>query len=96
MTTQTPLEADWMPIETAPKDGTEFQAEIPGHGADNVIAWTDGLVDSDDNACGGWQFTRDQEPPDCWTNGICWASNEDDQPSVLPSRWKPLPTPVQP
>ena len=38
----------WQPMETAPKDGTEIQAEIPGNGADNVIAWMEGLVDSDD------------------------------------------------
>jgi hypothetical protein len=82
----------WQPIETAPKDGSEFQARIPGHGEDNVIAWDDGLLDSHGCDCGGWMFTRDQEPPDCWTDGICWTVNEDGSASARPTHWKPLPT----
>ena len=77
------LAAMWQPIETAPRDGTEFQARIPGHGQDNVIAWDDNFE------C--WAFTRDQEPPDCWTDGYCWESNEDLQSSVKPTHWMPLP-----
>jgi hypothetical protein len=81
----------WQPIETAPKDGTEIQAKIPGHGADNVIAWDDGLVDCDGADCGGWTFTREQEPPDDWTDGICWSVNGDGEPSTQPTHWKHLP-----
>lgn len=83
---------DFQSIKTAPTDGTPIQAEIPGHGADNVIAWIGDLIDSNGNDCGGWAFVSDQEPPDCWTDGTCWAANEDGNPSVLPTRWKPLPT----
>lgn len=83
--------SEWQDIATAPKDGTEFQARIPGHGEDNVIAWEDGLLDSDGRDCGGWTFTRDQEPPDSWTDGICWVINEDGGPSVKPTHWKHLP-----
>ncbi|TFZ81397.1 hypothetical protein [Candidatus Macondimonas diazotrophica] len=79
----------WQSIETAPKDGTVIQAEIPGHGSDNLIWWLEGLVDSDCNDCGGWAFVEDQEPPGCWTDGICWASNEDGVASVQPVRWRP-------
>jgi hypothetical protein len=81
----------WMPIETAPKDGTEFQARIPSHGEDNVIAWVGGLLNSNNEDCGTWAFTRDQEPPDCWTDGYCWEVNEDGKASVQPTHWKPLP-----
>jgi hypothetical protein len=80
----------WQPIETAPRDGTPFQAKIPGNGSDNIIAWTAGLIDSDENDCGGWAFVEDQEPPDDWTDGICWAVNEDGKPSTKPTHWKPL------
>lgn len=83
--------SEWEDISSAPRDGSEFQAEIPGNGSDNVIAWIDGLLDSDGNDCGSWAFTRDQEPPDCWTDGYCWDVNEDGVPSVKPTRWKPLP-----
>lgn len=81
---------DWQPIETAPKDGASFQARIPGHGEDNIIAWQNGLIGSDGEDCGGWYFADDQEPPECWTGGICWAVNEDGQPSVQPTHWRPL------
>ena len=82
----------WQSMENAPMDGTEIQAEIPGNGADNVIAFQPGFVDSEENSCGCWVFTRDQEPPSCWTDGACWEVNEDGKPSVKPTRWKPLPT----
>lgn len=83
---------EWQPISTAPKDGTDIQARIPGHGEDNVIAWqNEAFLDSLGCPCGGWAFTTDQEPPACWTDGICWAFNEDGVPSVQPTHWKALP-----
>jgi hypothetical protein len=86
---------DWQPISTAPRDGSEIQARIPGNGSDNVIAWIGGLLNSENKDCGSWAFTReDQEPPDCWTEGICWEVNEDGGPSIQPTQWKPLPEPT--
>lgn len=61
---------DWQPIETAPRDGTEIQAEIPGNGCDNIIAWQGGFLDSDEKDCAAWVFVEDQEPPSCWTDGV--------------------------
>jgi hypothetical protein len=86
----------WQPIETAPRDGTAFQAKIPGHGSDNVIGWFDDLMNSDGRPCGGWAFMSEQEPPDSWTDGICWAVNEDGEKSVEPTHWMPLSTPPNP
>ena len=83
----------WRPIESAPKDGTAFQARIPGHGSDNIIAWSDGLTDSNGNSCGGWSFASEQEPPDSWTDGVCWEVNEDGVASIKPTAWKYLPSP---
>ena len=72
----------WQPIETAPRDGTFIQAKIPGHGSDNIICWCFNL---------GWAFVYDdQEPPECWTDAVCWAVNEDLRPSVKPTEWKPV------
>lgn len=82
---------EWRLISTAPRNGTEIQAKIPGHGSDNVIVWTWGMVDESGRDCGGWAFARAQEPPDCWTDGYCWAFNEDGKPSVKPTHWKPIP-----
>ena len=80
--------AEWQPIETAPKDGTIIQVRIPGHGDDNIVAWIDGLFDRNGKDCGGWAFIEDQEPPDDWTDGICWEVNEDLMPSTPPTHWK--------
>lgn len=84
------LDDSWRPMDTAPKDGTAFQAIIPGHGSDNVIVWTDGLLNAEEQDCGSWCFVEDQEPPDCWTDGVCWTENEYGEPSVPPTAWKPL------
>lgn len=81
----------WQDISTAPKDGTPIQVKIPGNGSDNIVAWTGGLLDSDENYCGGWTFVEDQEPPDDWTDGICWAVNEDGVRSTWPTHWRPAP-----
>lgn len=83
--------AEWLPMETAPRDGTPIQADIPGNGKDNIIRWEFGLLDSKGEGCGGWCFVEDQDYPDCWTDGICWEENEDGNKSVYPVAWKPIP-----
>lgn len=81
---------DWQGIDTAPRNGTYVQAEIPGYGANNIIYWMSGPVGGKDGWRGGWAFAYDrQEPPECWTDGVCWDVNEDGAPSVKPTRWKP-------
>lgn len=86
----------WYQMDSAPKDGTPFQALIPGHGADNIITWTDGLLDSNGEDCGAWVFASEQEPPDDWTDGYCWEVNEDGVPSTKPVLWRPLPATLEP
>lgn len=81
---------DWRPIKTAPKDGRWILAKIPGHGSNNAIAWMEGLSGSGGEPAGGWCFMSEQEPPDCWTDGVCWEVNEDGKPSVQPTEWKRL------
>lgn len=85
--------SEWQPIETAPRDGMPIQAKIPGHGSDNVIAWLGGLVNESGEECGGWYWMEDTEPPESWTDGVCWASNADGEPSVEPTHWKFLEPP---
>ena len=81
----------WQSMHLAPRDGTPIQAQIPGHGKDNIIAWRSGFLDSNENECACWVFVEDQEPPPSWTDGVCWEVNEDGERSVMPTRWKPLP-----
>ena len=80
----------WRSMENAPRDGTWIQAEVPGHNSDFVIAFIPGYVGDNDEDVGAWTIMTEQEPPDDWTDGVCWALNEDNKPSTLPSRWKPL------
>ena len=80
----------WNPIETAPKDGTHIQACIHGCGCGYVIAWIGGLLDSSGEDCGAWRIADEQDPPDCWTDGICWAFNDQGVASAPPTNWKPL------
>lgn len=84
-------DAEWKPIETAPRDGTAFQARIPSHGDDNIIMWDCSIEHKDGDGWGTWMFASDQEPPDCWSDGWCWTENADGDQSVLPTHWKPLP-----
>lgn len=81
-------------ISTAPRDGTTIQARIPGHGDDNLIAYEyiGDCAAKDGGPAWGWTFVSDQEPPEDWTDGWCWASNEDGIPSTRPTHWKPAPT----
>lgn len=81
---------EWQPIETAPKDGTPIKAIIPGSGQDNIIAWFHGLLDCDGEECGGWYFIAEWDPPADWTDGVCWARNEDGLQSTEPTHWMPL------
>ncbi len=81
---------DWQPIDTAPLDGTWIHAIIPNNGNDNIIAWVDGFYDKAGQATCGWVFVTEQEPPPCWTDGVCWESNEYCEKSIEPTHWKPL------
>lgn len=82
--------SEWKPIETAPMDGTPIQAEIPGYGSDYIIAWVPGFMDVDNEPCSCWVILEDQEPPDCWHDGVCWESNADEVASIKPTRWKAI------
>lgn len=83
--------ADFQDIKSAPQDGTPIQARIPGHGDDNIIMWLDAcLVDDTFGVCGSWVFVNEhQEPPADWSDGYCWAVNEDGVRSSWPTHWKP-------
>lgn len=82
----------WQSIETAPRDGTWVQAKIPSHGSDNIIAWDEGFLNSSGEDVFCWVFPTDQEPPDCWIDGVCWEENEDGVKSIEPTHWKSLPS----
>jgi len=75
----------WKPIVTAPKNGRHI-ALLTKYGI-RVVGFWDNI--DDDTYC--WVATVDGEHPKCWTDGVCWASNEDDVPSDPPVLWAELP-----
>lgn len=80
----------WQPIRTAPRDGTTIQARVPGNGDDNLIAWIANALENEHGSCGAWTIMSEhQEPPPCWSDGWCWAVNEDGVRSAWPTHWKP-------
>ena len=89
--TQADLDLDeWAHISTAPTD-KPIQAKIPGHGSDNIIQWTDGFMDANGDPCSCWMFVEDQEPPESWSDGVCWEVNSEGEQSTLPTHWKEVP-----
>ncbi len=79
------------PIDAAPRDCTIIRAEIPGYGDNHHIAWEPGFLTSDLLPCRCWVHHGPGDPPPCWTDGVCWESNADDQASVRPTRWTSIP-----
>jgi len=75
----------WEPIETAPKDGTIIEVETAG-GAKVLASWHGGLVGEDGLDAAGWHATDGH--PDCWDDGVCWASNANGEPSDKPIKWR--------
>ena len=87
--------AEWnADMDAAPRDGTPIQARIVGYGSDNIIAWQEGFIDTSGEPCGCWVYLEG-EPPDCWSDGVCWELNEDELPSAPPVAWK-FPSPPEP
>ena len=51
-------------------------------------AWRWGLVDDEDREAGGWHEEVEGDAPACWSDGICWTSNADGNPSDPVVEWK--------
>lgn len=65
------------PVIVTMDDGTEFSAM-------RII------VAGDVTDCETWATADEHESncPSCWTDGVCWASNEDEKPSRQPVAWR--------
>ena len=79
---------DWQPIDTAPRDGTVIRVRTKGERV-LLASWQSGLVDELENECGGWFAEDEATQPSCWTDGVCWEQNADDEKSDQPIKWEP-------
>jgi hypothetical protein len=78
------MEMNWLPIDTAPKDGTVF------------LGWSKAWVDEDFNPNGIRECFYNGGPlePECWSakwknDFDTWAVDEESEPT----HWMPLPEP---
>lgn len=76
----------WKSIDTAPRDAV-IEVLIPGEPHPRLIFWERHLENGD--GYGGWMLDDDGRPPSSWHDGICWHCNEDGEPSVEPTHWRP-------
>jgi len=73
-------------METAPIDGQTITIKT-ATGAIVRAFWAGGLMNGSEEDCGGWHALHEGEHPECWTDGICWESNENEQRSDPPVTW---------
>jgi len=79
----------WRPIATAPYSATPVWIRTD-RGHELKAWWEAGGFEDEDGACGGWVAVDEDGYPDCWTDGVCWASNDAEVPSDQPAFWRPI------
>lgn len=75
----------WHDISTAPRDGTVIVVET--RGGDCLRASWGYIGEDEDGTSYGWVADIELRHPPSWTDGACWAVNEDDEPSDPPLYW---------
>ena len=87
----------WEPIETAPRDNKTAIIVLTETGRIFKATYRFCVSENEHGECDAWCVDEDDPRPDCWTEGLCWAENEDGNPSDQPAYWKPLgPLPAAP
>lgn len=74
--------------------GRQFDGEVLlllRNGAVIRAQYDNGLINESGEDCWGWHASIEGVHPPCWTDGICWAENEDGEESVQPVAWMPFP-----
>lgn len=82
-------EADpWRPLDTAPYN---TPVRIKAGNMTFIAELLPSASMNEDGECDQWQAVHEGEHPPCWSGGACWASNENEDPSLQPEGWMPLP-----
>lgn len=74
----------WFPIKDAPKD---TPLVVMTRDIQTVVA----IFAPFDGGSYAWQAWREDEHPKCWTDGVCWGANENQEPSDPPKWWTHMP-----
>ena len=76
--------AEWLTMDSAPRN--RHIIVLTEAGSVVRVHWT--WIGDD---ASGWGAVTEDEHPRCWTDGFCWASNEDGEPSDPPVLWTYVP-----
>jgi hypothetical protein len=76
----------WRPTAEAADNVTVQVRTVGGHFFPAYRAW----ISDEDGEMLVWHAAHEGRHPRCWTDGICWASNEDLQPSDPVVGWRPI------
>lgn len=82
----------WQPIETAPRDETEIIGYTRGGSVVKMKLGGPFPMNDDGDEGYTWVAVNEGEHPSCWSDGVCWSSNEDGEPSDPPIYWVQPPT----
>jgi transcription elongation factor Elf1 len=80
-------------MDEAPRNGTVVLLKV-GESMSFDARWQEGFMDSDEQDCGCWVALHEGEHPPCWSEGVCWSSNQDESESIQPTAWMYVPPPV--
>ncbi|WP_179697315.1 hypothetical protein [Methylobacterium sp.] len=79
----------WQPISEAPLD-TEVEVRV-GRMTFLAKLVPGAAMDTNEHVCDQWIAAREGEHPPCWSDGCCWAVNENEDRSLWPEAWRPAP-----
>lgn len=81
----------WRPIDDEARNGEPWLIQTARERIFKAKWARDICVDEDGENVDAWAATAEDFHPPCWTDGVCWASNEDGVPSDPPVMYAPLP-----
>ena len=79
----------WRDIASAPRDNSHVIVRTALGRVFSAFMGTPVVGESGDDLA--WTAADEGIHPPCWTDGICWSSNEDEEPSDPPVAWLPIP-----
>lgn len=86
--TAAPSPTGWRSMEDAPEDTWVIAKTRWGRILKAQFTWS---CEGEEGPCGAWSVDDGDPHPECWTDGVCWSSNADGEPSDPVVCWMLLP-----